>query len=397
MRALAVMLAACTLGSSANAQTFKVIYTFPDTRGNYPQGTLLLHQGILYGTTLEGGRAGDGSVFELAINSEHSRALYSFESSPDGATPVSGLVRDSAGNLYGTTAAGGSSNVGTVFTLTAGGVETVLHNFVGIPDGYQPIGGLVRDASGNLYGTTQYGGVTCPNGGIGCGMVFKIDPSGNFTALHDFTGTDGFSPQGTLLLQGQNLYGTTAGGGLNGTGSVFAVNATTGTTKLIYSFPQPGGLTGSSGFSPVAGLISDGAGGNVYGTTTQGGAGPFGNYNGYGVVFSVRLLTGEETVLHTFNGNDGVQPYAALVRDKAGSLYGTTEFGGAAFVAGGNPGYGTIFKLDVAGNFTTLYSFAGKADGAQPYAGLTLDSMGNIYGAAQLGGLGGGTVFEITQ
>ena len=316
----------------------------------------------------------------FATQSAHAQTynvLHSFSGGADGKTPY-GLVRDQAGNLYGTTASGGASNSGTVFKLDASGTETVLYTFTGGADGKLPIGPLVLDPSGNLYGTTNDGGkpYACFLGYFGCGVVFKLDAAGEGTVLYTFTGgTDGGEPYSVGLVRDAsgNLYGTTAAGGTSDEGTVFKLD-TTGKETVLYSF-------GSGGVEPFAGLVRD-ASGNLYGTTTNGGS-------GFGVVFKLDTA-GKETVLHKFTGGaDGAVPYAGLVLDAAGNFYGTTTAGGAS-------NFGTVFKLDTAGTETVLHSFTGGADGAVPYAGLVLDAAGNFYGTTTAGGASNfGTVFEI--
>ena len=216
--------------------------------------------------------------------------LYSFAGSPsDGANPLAGLIADRAGNLYGTTGFGGSSDFGVVFKLAPNGTETVLHFFAGGPsDGRTPFfsGGLIVDPAGNLYGTTFGGGAS------DFGVVFMLAPNGTETMLHSFAGspTDGASPQAGLIIDGAgNLYGTTANGGASDFGVVFKL-APNGTETVLHSFA--GGP--SDGAGPVAGLIADSAG-NLYGTTSGGGA------SGFGVVFKL-APDGTYTVLHTFAG-----------------------------------------------------------------------------------------------
>jgi len=249
--------------------------------------------------------------------------LYNFAGPPDGAHPYAGLVRDAAGNLYGTTYTGGSSSYGTMFKLdTSGsGTETVLHSFTGPPDGAYPYAGLVRDAAGNSYGTTYHGGSS------GYGVVFKVSTKGTETVLHSFTGPpDGAYPlDGVVRDAAGNLYGTTYHGGSSGYGVVFKVN-TKGTESVLHSFTGP-----PHGAYPSDGVVRDAAG-NLYGTTRYGGS------SGYGTAFKLDT-SGTETVLHSFTGPpDGAYPLDGLVRDAAGNLYGTASKGGSS-------GYGTVFKL----------------------------------------------------
>jgi uncharacterized repeat protein (TIGR03803 family) len=265
---------------------------------------------------------------------------------------------------------------GTVFKLDTTGRETVLHSFTGTPDGAIPRAALVRDAAGNLYGTTVFGGAS-----IGYGTVFKLDTTGKETVLHSFTATDGSGPVAALVRDAAgNLYGTTAYGGASLSGTVFKLD-TSGTETVLHSF------TGrADGAIPYAALVRDHAG-NLYGNTAYGGA------SGYGTVFKLDT-TGRETVLHSFTGaSDGASPFDALVRDPAGNLYGTATFGGDPFCSSG---CGTVFKLDTTGKETVLHSFTGRADGAIP-AGLVRDPAGNLYGTTYYGGaFGYGVVFKLT-
>lgn len=369
---------------SAQAQTFTVLYTFTSTTdGEQPDASLLQDAaGNLYGTTQYGGtNGGFGTVFKLDTTGKES-VLLSFAGSPDAEDPYSGLTRDKAGNLYGTTLYGGTQGgFGTVFKLHPNGMEIILHSFAGTPDGDDPRSILVRDADGNLYGTTQYGGTM---GGFG--TIFKLDTKGKLTLLHSFAGTpDGEDPYAGLLRdKAGNLYGSTQYGGTGGGyGTVFKLNAK-GKLTLLHSF------TGTpDGVNPLAGLLRDAAG-SLYGTTQYGGTG-----GGFGTVFKLNAK-GKLTLLHSFTGMpDGQNPYSRLIRDTAGNLYGTTFYGGTS-------GYGTVFKLDTAGKLTILHSFNDSPDGAHPIAGLILDKAGNLYGTTSDGGdlscgfSGCGTVFKLT-
>jgi uncharacterized repeat protein (TIGR03803 family) len=306
--------------------------------------------------------------------------LHNFTGSPDGLQPFAGLVRDAAGNLYGTTNNGGSSNYGTVFKVSESGKETVLYSFCsanGCTDGQLPLGGLIRDAKGNLYGTTAYGGVKgCTSNG--CGVVFKVDPSGKETVLHNFSGypTDGANPIRSLIQDANgDLYGTTPHGGAFDYGTVFKLS-TTGNETILHNFAgYP-----SDGQYPYARLIRDAAG-NLYGTTTEGGS------VGYGTVYKLSTI-GSMTVLHNFAGypTDGEQPAAGLTRDENGNLYGDT--GGGGPLEGG-----TVFKVSKTGKETLLYAFA-----LVPARGLIRDANGNLYGTTFYGGShNSGTVFKLSR
>jgi uncharacterized repeat protein (TIGR03803 family) len=258
--------------------------------------------------------------------------LYSFQGGTDGEGPYGGVVRDAAGNLYGTTSYGGAFSNGTVFKLDTTGQETVLYTFTGGrggTDGFFPAGALIRDAAGNLYGTTQLGG------NYSFGTVFKVDSTGIETVLYRFRGgSGGDQPDGGVIMdKAGNLYGTTQGGGTSYDGTVFKLNPS-GYKTVLYSFGS-----GADGTQPDAGVIADTAG-NLYGTTAYGGT------SNLGTVFKLDK-TGKETVLYSFTGGaDGALPVTGLVRDAAGNLYGTAYFGGdSGSFCSGVGGCGVVFKI----------------------------------------------------
>ncbi|HEY6293676.1 MAG TPA: choice-of-anchor tandem repeat GloVer-containing protein, partial [Terriglobia bacterium] len=398
-----------------NLNTEKVLYSFTGgTDGANPYAGLVRDAaGNLYGTTYEGGAHSAGTVFEVSARGRES-VLYSFTGGTDGAYPVAGLVRDAAGNLYGTALAGGDLNCsargfsgcGTVFEVSAGGTESVLHSFTGAPDGSGPYAGLVRDAAGNLYGTTYDGGDLNCGAPYGCGTVFEVSAGGTESVLYSFTGgTDGASPAAGLVRDAAgNLYGTTGGGGhLNcsffgnsGCGTVFEVSAG-GTESVRYTFTGADG----DGAIPLAGLARDAAG-NLYGTTPYGGDLNCNSPDGCGTVFEVSA-GGTERVLHIFTGGaDGGNPAAGLVRDAAGNLYGTTLYGGDLNCSNFGLGCGTVFEVSAGGTERVLYSFTGGLDASLPGAGLVRDAAGNLYGTTSYGGdlncnppYGCGTVFGL--
>ena len=373
------------LANPAVAQTVRTLYRFAGGMdGSNPYGGLIADaEGNLYGTTAYGGSSncesglGCGTVFKLDKTGKGKETvLYSFTGGTDGANPYAGLIRDADGNLYGTTAFGGSSNAGTVFRLDATGKETVLYSFSGV-DGENPYASLIRDAAGNLYGTTFRGGES------GLGTVFKLDGAGNETVLHSFNGADGQNPYADLTRDAEgNLYGTTNYGGDSNLGTVFKLDRA-GNETVLHSFNL------ADGAEPTAPLIRD-AEGNLYGTTGAGGE------SNWGTVFKLDK-TGNETVLHSFSFADGGFPFGGrLIRDVAGNLYGTTSEGGAAY-------NGTVFRLDRAGNVTVLYSFTGGRDGGILAAGLIRERREAIFysttfGGGVPGGFGGygnGTIFKI--
>jgi uncharacterized repeat protein (TIGR03803 family) len=407
----ALLLAVAFLFAAATtrAQTFTVLYSFKGTLdydGGDPVGGLVGDAaGNLYGTTVNGGPRipvhcpqGCGTVFKVTSAGSES-VLYAFNDTTSGDFPQPGLIRDAQGNLYGTTYTGGGAKgdgFGTVFKVSASGVYTVLYTFQGGSDGgdyYSSSAPLVRDSAGNLYGVTT-GGLMC--GTAYCGEVFKVTPTGVKSAFYSFPGgAAGFGPHSLLLDSDGTFYGVTDQGGDltcgvadEGCGVLFKIDSG-GAETVLYAFPRA-----VDGAYPE-GIIRDSAG-NFYGTTGDGGdltCNTFGN--GCGVVFTVDT-TGAETILHTFTGGtaDGTTPYAGVIRDSAGNLYGTTYEGGAG-------GKGTVYELDSAGNLTLLRGFTDGSGGINPQAGLVMDSAGNLYGTASYGAVskcmnGCGVVFKIT-
>lgn len=346
-------------------------------------------EGNIYGTTFDGGfmskwrcTLGCGSVFKLSPDGTFT-VLHTFKALHDGANPYGTLFLDERGNLYGTTIAGGDDGNGTIFRISASGGEKVLYSFTGGADGSRPYAGVIYD-HGNLYGTTVYGGTA------GHGTVFELTSSGVELVLHSFAGGtgDGDGPISGLVRDSDgNLYGTTYFGGPGNFGTVFKVGAT-GDESVLYGFTG-----GSDGGNPAAGLLR-GRQGELYGTTSGGGSNP--HCPGCGTVFRLDP-SGAETVLHTFaGGSTGASPRGGLVRDVKGTLYGTTTNGGdlsACYL-----GCGTIFQLSIRG-FKHLYTFEGKSgnDGRNPISEMILDGEGNLYGVAQGGGpFDGGTIFEFS-
>jgi len=352
--------------------------------------------------------------------------LYSFcaqANCADGAQPYAGVVFDQKGNLYGTAYSGGNNKnrvchpagCGVVFKLTLEGKETVLYRFCAkknCTDGANPESGLVFDEEGNLYGTAVAGGLTNQTYCLGtCGVVFKLTPEGKETVLHRFCAqskcVDGLEPAaGVVFDQKGNLYGTTAYGGaynnrlcdpyIAGCGVVFKLTPK-GKETVLYSFCTQSNCT--DGASPYAELVLDQKG-NLYGTTGYGGANCTPGY-GCGVVFKL-TPKGKETVLYSFcaqtDCTDGNGPHAGVVFDQNGNLYGTTADGGIT-TCNDYVGCGVVFKLTPKGKETVLYSFCPQnncTDGAYPSAGLVLDQKGDLYGTTYDGGGYGGVVFKLT-
>jgi len=304
--------------------------------GAIPNGSLLRDDlGVLYGSTFSGGAYNAGTVFKLDPATGIETVLYHFQNGLDGALPNAGVVGDSAGNLYGVTMLGGVTDecCGTVFKLHPNGAFRVLHRFKGQPDGDMPFGALLRDAVGNLYGTTMFGGSD------NLGAVFKITPNGSEAILYSFTLSNdlGVMPESELLLDPEgNLFGTTSEGGSYNAGTVFKIDSS-GQVSLIYSFT---GL--QDGATPASGLIRDSSG-NLYGETVEGG--DFSNcFRGCGTVYKIDSA-GTETVLHSFRETDGVAPQSALLLDQAGNLFGTAPYGGPGDCKIGLHGCGVIFEI----------------------------------------------------
>jgi uncharacterized repeat protein (TIGR03803 family) len=394
------------------AQTFTTLYNFSATNydvalgypiepgappagmtnsdGTDPEGTLILSGNTLYGTACNGGAYAFGTLFAINTNGTGFTNLYNFTGASDGAYPISGLVLSGA-NLFGTANEGGESEAeggGTVFTINTNGTGFMpLHTFMlESSEGFYP-GGLT------LSGNTLYGAASIADGG---GVIFTINTNGpTFSILYGFS--PGELPQDALILSGTNFYGTSFGGGTYGTGTAFKLSTNGKVFTLLHSFTQgtrtfprsgPPIIKNSDGAAPYAGLVL--SGNTLYGVTTTGGT------SGNGVIFAVNTNATGFTNLYTFtptdtNGfnNDGAEPESTLVL-AGDTLYGTANAGGAM-------GYGTVFSIKTNGtSFTTLHSFNGASDGAQPFGGLTL--CGNaLFGTTFIGGTNGnGTIFSLT-
>jgi uncharacterized repeat protein (TIGR03803 family) len=315
-----------------------ILYNFLAGHGANPDSTLVQDaNGVLYGTTQRGGAYNRGVVFKLDRKGKEA-VLYSFGGGTDGAWP-NAIIRSADGTIYGTTESGGNTGCdnqgcGTAFKLSPAGKKTTLYTFTGKNDGALPVGGLVQDSSGNLYGVTRGGGDVNCNGPYGCGAVFEVDTRGTETVLHSFIGgNDGIWPAGIIRDQEGNFYGTTSQGGPFSNGTVFKLDPT-GKETILYSFTG-----GADGAQPGAAVALDAAG-NIYGSTPSGGAGSC-----YcGVVF-VLDTSGKETVLHSFTGGgDGAGP-GAVVLDASGNVYGTAGRGGDLSCGYNGEGCGTVFKI----------------------------------------------------
>lgn len=390
--------------SPASAQTFTTLYAFTGTaNGEYPSeiGSLAVGtNGDIYGTAPYNTEPfkGRGIVFRVTPSGQETVIDNFSSNSPDGKEPFAGLIADKARNLYGTTWAGGAYGWGTAFKLTPPNpgfkkwTETVLHSFDKFSDGGELNQPLVMDAKGNIYGSTIEGGRE------GGGTVFKLDRMGDFSVLRNFgSGPDGEVPTGLVVDPAGNLYGMTGEGGIqscnggSGCGVVFKLSPS-GQETVLHTFTG-----GSDGGVPGSPLVLDLSQQALFGVTVGGGE------FGCGVVFKLDV-TGE-TVLYAFTcGADGESP-EEIVRDAAGNLYGSTTQGGDLSCNTGSNGCGVLFKIDAANNFTVLYTF-GAADfpiGPGLVGGLNIDGAGNLYGTTRYGGdfscnaAGCGTVWKLSN
>lgn len=393
--------AICPAGAWGQSAT-KILHVF--TWGSGPSGPLARDSaGNLYGTTQLGGDYNVGLVFKMVPSASGTWStiiLHSFANA-GGAVPAGGVILDASGNLYGTASSGGNcslgSGCGVVFTLThqsSGSYSyRVIHTFAG-SDGATPKGTLLFDPSGDLLGATSAGGSSTACGG-GCGVVFKLtNSSGSWTenVIHSFSLADGSAPTGRLLLDASgNLYGTTRGGGAVGWGTVWQlVPSTTGgwTEHVLHSFA---GATGDGEY-PNDGVVFS-ADDNLYGTAENGGTSTYD-----GLVFELTPNadgTWTEKVIHNFSGPDGSQPYSGLSLDSLGNLYGTANAGKCG---PSNIGGGVVFKLSpVTGGWTesTVHCFA--YTGVAPESPVFIDPVGNLYGTTfgYINGSGHGIVYEI--
>jgi len=365
--------------------TLTTLVSFNGTNGaELYSGLVADHAGDLYGTTGFGGAGGNGTVFEIGAGNNALATLATFNGT--NASSPNDLATDLHGNLYGTTDLGGNLTLdsgkgdGTVFEIAAGNQTfSTLATFNGT-NGAAPEGGPLVDAAGNLYGTTMQGGNLTLNGRLGDGTLFEIAAgTSTISTLASFNGTDGEIPKGDLIADSQgNLYGTTWSGGVNGDGTVFKFDPATDALTTLVSF------NGTNGENPHGILLVDAAG-NLYGTTDWGGA--YGN----GTAFKIAAGTSTITTLVSFGGAEGSQPSGGLIADAAGNLYGTT-MGVADY------GNGTVFKIAAdSDTLTTLATFNGT-NGDAPYAGLIADAAGNLYGTTYSGGAyGNGTAFKLSN
>jgi uncharacterized repeat protein (TIGR03803 family) len=400
---------------SAAAQEF-ILYSFttPGCVAQPDDAPVFDSKGNIYGTCL-GPQPNGGYVYELSPASGGGwtwQNIFPFDNVGDNATgdQPNGLTIDSKGNLYGTTSQGGANNTGVVFELSRGSsgwTETILHNFGPSEgsDGATPLSGVILDASGNLYGTTSAGG---PD--FGDGTAYELSPGGSGvwteTFLHTFSYVDlaGSGPTGRLTFDAKgNLYGMTPSSGGSDAGAVFKLTpqgAGVWSTSILYTF----GITNmTDAINPVGALVFD-ASGNLYGASTSGGV------NSEGLVFRLSPISGggvpwTETLLHQFNddGTDGVNPVGGVGFDAKGNLYGTTSSGGAYEGIFAQFGYGTIYEIAAAATapkYKVVYNFdyaLNGTDGFHPYSNPVFDASGNLYGTSSGGSDAAGAVYELAS
>ncbi len=359
---LVVAIAALGMGSTISlGANLTTLATFNSVTGSAGVPLYVDSAGNLYGSTVF-------TVFKVAARTNALTALIGFNTNVN----PTDLTMDGAGNLYGATYYGGDNGLGSVFEIPAGakGYKT-LASF-NQTNGAHPVLGVTLDSAGNLYGTTYYGGAT------NNGTIFEIAAGTNtITSLASFNGLNGARPLGDLIADSAgHLYATTNGGGVSYNGTVFMFSPGSNAITPLGTFDE------LNAASPTAGLVSDSAG-NLYGTAMTGGA------HNAGIVFEIAAGTNRFTTLASFNFTNGQYPNGLII-DHAGNLFGTTKSGTPG-------GVGSVFEIAAGTNtITTLVSFNGS-DGSTPYAGLVADSAGNLFGTTSQGGSNNyGTVFEIT-
>jgi uncharacterized repeat protein (TIGR03803 family) len=402
------------------AQGFEIVHSFTYGQGQ-PYGALIeAPDGRIFGTSQTGGDFDAGSVFVLTPDGSGGYGyaeLHSFRG-VDGSAPTGALYLAPDGTLFGVCNAGGASGIGSIYEIDAGGSFTSLHDFISIPDGQNPLGGLVAGSDGYLYGLCSGGGslgygtfyridgngtferlydfgapggslypqgelvataegfygVAYAGGASSNGTIFLVDAGGTLTTLHEFSGADGANPTGGLVLLSGKLYGTTSTGGDSSDGTVFSLDPTTQDFQTLHSFAF------GEGQEPLGRLIA--SGGLLYGTAFDGGT------NQFGTVFVCDPGTGVTTTLHNFQYGEGANPKAGLMASAGGDFFGTT-FNGTTH------GWGTVFRMNAAGATTTLYFF--QTTTALYPLGLSLASSGDLVGAASGGGTGGwGMLFRLS-
>jgi len=356
---------------------FAVLRSFHRTPdGSFLSGALAEgRDGALYGTALQGGAVGSGTVYRMNKDGTGFAVLRNFSGGSEGATLFAGVVEGSDGGLYGVTRDGGVNNAGTLFRVNKDGTGfSSLMRFAIATDGSSPQAGVIESRDGMLYGTAQ-------GGGLGFGTVYRMNRDGTgAVVLRSFNGgTDGLSPQAVVEGTDGLIYGTTLQGGLYGSGTIYRMNRDGTGFVAIRSF------TGGSDGGYLYGALAEGSDGMFYGTGNQGGA------YGQGTVFRMNKDGTGFAVLNVFNGSSGSRPFAGVIEGTDGAIYGTTISGGAV-------GYGVVFRMNKNGTgYTVLRSFSAP-EGIYPYGGVVEGSDGALYGANNQGGVyGAGTVYRINK
>jgi uncharacterized repeat protein (TIGR03803 family) len=392
---LALFLVYVSTAIASFAQSFNTILDFDGTNGsNSISGMALGRDGDLYGTTQQGGSHSAGTVYKISTkgNIVTLHNFCSVTSCTDGASPSSSLILATDGNFYGTTFGDGNTSTcgapgcGTVFKITPAGKLTTLHNFCSLSscqDGANPYAGLVEGSDGNFYGTTSALGTGSQ------GTVFKITSGGQLTTLYTFEGMDGAAPFGQLIQATDgNFYGTTSSGGSAGDGTIFRMTPT-GSLTTLHSF------SGKDGSTPYAGLFQSLQGiihkplGDFWGTTSSGGV------NGEGTLFTISF-SGKLDTLYNFcqakDCTDGASPYAGVVMDNTGAVWGVTSGGGSANL-------GMLFYTTDGHILVLVHSFCTTTceDGLQPQASLVQHTDGTLYGTTPNGAEGFGTIFTVSN
>ena len=368
--------------TSTNSSSFNGVpspfvgLSFNGTDGSQPGPIFADKNGNLFGNTLNGGANSSGSIFEVMQGSSAITTLASFDFTTTGSQPQ-GVMSDANGDLFGVAEESGPGFDGTIFELPKGSsTPNVLFSFSSSnagTDGGRPVGNLVMDNSGNLFGVTGGGGAN------NLGTVFEFTPStSTFTPLVSFSLALGYGCAGNLLIDSAgDLFGTASGGGANNEGVVFEIVHNSNAITDLASFDS------THGRGPQCGLLED-ASGNFFGTTLAGGT------NDDGTIFELPKGATSVTSLASFNGTNGIQPQGALIEDKFGDLLGTAPFGGAYQS-------GTLFGLAPGSNTISVLAPFDGANGADPQAGLSTDSNGDVLGTGFSGGANGnGTVFQFS-
>ena len=372
----------------AHAQTFTVLHQFnSQSDGAFSEGSVLRDSaGNIFGTTTN-----PSTIFKIDSKGKES-VFFNINGGDLGDFPTGSLTQDAAGNLYGI-AEGGSGGAGVVYKLSPKAQETVLFAFQGglhATTAALPAGGVLLGKNGNIFGAAQFGNKqACA---VGCGSIFRLDAAGALHLLHVFTGgVDGGNPIGPLVQDAaSNLYGVTQSGGDfscpeflftqgAGCGVVFKISKS-GTFTVLHTFAG-----GADGAIPQGGLLLD-KNGTLSGTAAEGGIAE------NGTVYQI-ASDGTYTVVHRFTQAEGQNPNGGLVEDGNGNLFGTAQLGG-------NQSLGSVFQLNPDGSVKVLHSFQGLTDGAVPFAGLFRDSAGHLYGTTVktflVQTIQGGSVFEVT-